>query len=167
MINVVGKTLDVAKKALEDLKLKVEVEYSEDTTKPNGQVLGQNTVSGTVVDEGSTIVLTVNQIAQIKSGTVNINLKQIAKEQGYIVEEVKDEDGKVTDKVSKVKVVVKVTSDGAENTVYSREILASEEKVSVKVSGKGTIKIEVNIDDLYRVEQLDLNKENPTVTISE
>ena len=163
---VVGKQLETAQTTLTELKLKVEIEYQEDTTKPNGQVLAQNIVSGTVVDEGSTIILTVNQIAEIKSGTVNINLKKIAKEQGYIVEETEDEEGNVVE-VDKIKVKVVVTSEGTANNVYSRDLLASEEKVSVKVSGKGTIKIEVHIDDLYRVDQLDLNSEKPTITFDE
>ena len=37
--SVVGKQLEEAQKALTDLKIKIEVEYGEDTTKPNGQVL--------------------------------------------------------------------------------------------------------------------------------
>lgn len=166
--SVLGKQLDVAQKTLTDLKLKVELEYSEDTTKPNGQVLAQNIVSGTVVDEGSTIVLTINQIAQIKSGTVNIKLKSIAEKLGYTVKEEKDEDGTVTDEISKVKVRVVVTSEEKANNAYGgekgTEMLASKESLTVNVSGKGTIKIELYIDDNYMVKQLDLNTEKPTVT---
>lgn len=165
--HVVGKDFDTAQTTLTDLKLKVEVEYTEDTTKPNGRVLAQNIVSGTVVDEGSTIVLTVNQIAEIKSGTVNIKLKEIAKNEGYIVEEKKDKDGNVIEKVEKVKVEVKVTSEGKTNVVYSKEVLASTENIKIgedKIRGKGTIQIELYIDGMYRVEQLNLNAEKPTVT---
>jgi len=165
--HVVGKDFEAAQTTLTDLKLKVEVEYTEDTTKPNGRVLAQNIVSGTVVDEGSTIVLTVNQIAEIKSGTVNIKLKEIAKNEGYIVEEKKDKDGNVIEKVEKVKVEVKVTSEGKTNVVYSKEHLASTENITIgedKIRGKGTIQIELYIDGMYRVEQLNLNAEKPTVT---
>ena len=83
---VTGKTLEVAQTTLTDLNLKVEIEYSEDTTKSNNQVLAQNITSGTVVDEGSTIILTINQIAEIKTAKVNIKVKEIAKRYGYIVE---------------------------------------------------------------------------------
>ena len=166
--SVVGKTLEIAQTTLTDLKLKVEVEYSENTSKPNGQVLGQNITSGTVVDEGSTIVLTINQIAEIKNGTVTIKVKDLAEKLGYIVKEEKDEDGKITEKVSKVKVRVVVTSEGEANTAYGgekgKEMLASTEKITVNVSGKGTIKIELYIDDNYMVKQLDLNTEKPAVT---
>lgn len=166
--SVVGKQLEAAQKTLTDLNLKVEVEYGEDTTKPNGQVLSQNVVSGTVVDEESTIVLTVNQIAEIKSGIVNIKLKTIAEKLGYVVKEEKDDDGKVTEEISKVKVRVVVTSEGKTNTAYGgekgTEMLANKENLSINVSGKGTIKVELYIDDNYTVKQLDLNAEKPTVT---
>ncbi len=166
--SVVGKQLEAAQKTLADLNLKVEVEYGEDTTKPNGQVLAQNIVSGTVLDEGSTIVITVNQIAEIKSGTVNINLKTIAERLGYVVKEEKDEDGNITAEISKVKVRVVVTSEGKANNAYGgekgTEMLANRETLTVNVSGKGTITIELYIDDNYMVKQLDLNTENPSVT---
>ena len=163
--SVVGKQLEDAQKTLIDLKLKVEVEYGEDTTKPNGQVLKQNITSGSVLDEESTVVLTVNQIAQIKSGKVEIKLKEVAKGLGYIVEEEKDEDGEVVEKVSKVKVRVVVTSEGESKNVYGgekgTELSADKESITVNVSGKGTIEIALYIDENYRVQQLDLNKENP------
>ena len=166
--SVTGKQLDVARTTLTDLKLKVEVEYGEDTTKPNNQVLAQNVVSGTVLDEGSTIVLTVNQIAEIKTGTVNIKIKDIAERLGYIVEEEKDEEGNITEEISKVKVRVVVKSEGTLNTVYGgekgTEMSASKENFTVNVSGKGTIEIQLYIDDNYMVKQLNLNTENPTVT---
>jgi serine/threonine-protein kinase len=161
--SVQGKQLEDARKILTDLKLKVEVEYGEDTTKPNGQVLSQNVVSGTVLDEESTIVLTVNQIAEIKSGTVNIKLKEIAEKLGYVVEEQKDEEGNTTEKVSKIEVEVKVTSEGTTNPVYNKKVSASSENIAVTVQGKGTIKIELYIDGVYRVQQLDLNTEKPAV----
>ena len=164
----IGKTLEAAQTTLTDYKLKFEIEYSENTSKPNGQVLGQNITSGTVVDEGSTIVLTVNQISEIKNGTVTVKVKELAEKLGYIVEEEKDEEGNVTEEVSKVKVRVEVTSEGETKPAYGgvngKEMLASTEKITVNVSGKGTIKIELYIDDNYMVKQLDLNTEKPAVT---
>ena len=162
--SVVGKQLEVAQTTLTDLKLKVEVEYSEDTTKPNGQVLSQNIVSGTVLDEESTIVLTVNQIAEIKSGTVNIKLKEIAEKLGYVVEVEKNEEEEVIEEISKIEVEVKVTSEGTTNTVYNKKVSASTENISVTVQGKGTIEIALYLDGVYRVKQLDLNSAEPVVT---
>ena len=166
--STVGKTLQTAQSTLTGLGLVVDVEYGEDTTKPNGQVLSQNVTSGTVLDEGSTIVLTVNQIAQIKSGTVNIKLKSIAEKLGYVVEEEKNEEGKVIEKVSKVKVKVVVTSEGEDNIAYGgekgTELSANKENLTVNVSGKGTITIKLYVDDNYSAKQLDLNAEKPSVT---
>ena len=177
---VTGKALDIAQKTLTDLKLKVEIEYSEDTTKPNNQVLAQNITSGTVVDEGSTIILTINQIAELKTATVNIKVKEIAKRYGYIVElkeEEKSENDKteneqstenskkeettVKEEISKVNVKVVVTSEGeAKNALAGKEVLANTENLTVNVSGKGTIKVEVYIDDNYMVQQVNLNETN-------
>ena len=182
---VTGKTLEVAQTTLADLKLKVEIEYSEDTTKPNNQVLAQNITSGTVVDEGSTIVLTINQIAELKTATVNIKVKEIAKRYGYIVElkeeeksendkteneqateNGKKEETKAKEEISKVKVKVVVTSEGeAKNALAGKEVLANTENLTVNVSGKGTIKVEVYIDDNYMVQQVNLNETN-TITFN-
>ncbi len=163
--SVLGKTLDVAKVSLEGLQ--VEVEYGEDTTKNNGVVLSQNITSGTVVDEGTTIVLTINQIVEIKTGTVNIKIKQLAKQLGYNTEDKKGEDGE-TIKADDVKVRVVVTSEGKSNNAYGGDngttLSSSRENLSVNVSGKGTIKIEVYIDSNYMAKQLDLNSDNPTIT---
>ena len=162
--SVLGKQLEDAQKILTDLKLKVEIEYGEDTTKPNGQILSQNVVSGTVLDEGSTVVITVNQIAKIKSGTVNIKLKEIAEKLGYVVEEEKDEEENIVEEVSKIEVELKVTSEGTTNTVYNKKVSANNENISVTVQGKGTIRIELYIDGVYRLQQLDLNTEKPVAT---
>lgn len=61
MINVVGKKEADAKKKLEDLKLKVTIEYKEDKKENNGVVLKQSIAMGTAVDEGTTITITVNK----------------------------------------------------------------------------------------------------------
>jgi len=164
--SVFRKPLEEAKKILEGLN--VQVEYTEDTSEADGIVLSQNITSGTVLDEGSTIVLTVNQIAKIKSGIVNIKLKDIAERLGYTVEEKENEEGIVIEEISKVKVRVVVTSEGKANNAYGgekgTELSASRENLSVNVSGKGTITIELYIDDNYSVKQLNLNAENPTIT---
>ena len=57
--------------------LKVNTEYDEDTSKENGIVLKQSTTSGTVVDEGTTITITVNRVAESKDVTLTIDVKKI------------------------------------------------------------------------------------------
>ena len=70
--SVLQKDVETAKKSLEEKGLVVEIEYTEDKTKDNGVVLNQSIKSGETVDEGSTITLTVNKIAETKTGTVTI-----------------------------------------------------------------------------------------------
>lgn len=67
---VVGKTVTEAKKALEDLKLKVEIEYGEDEAKLNGTVLAQSYPQNSVLKEGDLIKLTVNRRIINKTVTV-------------------------------------------------------------------------------------------------
>ena len=158
--NVVGKEESVAKKELEGAKLKVEVVYEEDTTKTNGTVLKQSIGVGEVVEEGTTIVLTVNKIAEIKQGTVNINLKSIL---GYskptvVANEIEEE-------IPESKVTVKVTSAGVEDTVYDSSHTNDTSKITVQVKGIGTITVKVFIDGALgtRTQTLDLNSSNPVL----
>lgn len=76
MINVVGKTLEEAKKAIEAKGLKVETKYSEDKKKKNGIVLSQSVKEKEKVDKGSTITLTVNKLKETgndKENTITNN----------------------------------------------------------------------------------------------
>ena len=121
----------------------------------------------------------------MKTATVNIKVKEIAKRYGYIVElkeeeksendktdneqateNGKKEETKAKEEISKVKVKVVVTSEGeAKNALAGKEVLANTENLTVNVSGKGTIKVEVYIDDNYMVQQVNLNETN-TVTFN-
>ena len=62
MINVVGKTLDDAKKEIEKIGLKVEIKYSEDKNKKDGIVLAQSVKEKEKVEKGKTITLTINKL---------------------------------------------------------------------------------------------------------
>lgn len=59
--NVIGESSASAKSKLEGLKLKVEIKYDSDSSKEDGIVLKQSIKSGTTVDEGSKIIITVNK----------------------------------------------------------------------------------------------------------
>ena len=76
-MQVLYKDEETAKQTLQDLGLTVNVEYGEDKTRGNGVVLKQSIESGKTVDEGSTITITVNKLAELKTGTVTINVKSI------------------------------------------------------------------------------------------
>ena len=80
MINVVGKTLDEAKKLIEAKGLKVEIKYSENKKKKDNIVLEQSVKEKEKIEKGKTITLTVNKIEKqnpiindINSNEVNTN----------------------------------------------------------------------------------------------
>lgn len=77
MIDVTGKSEADAKKALKDMGLVVNVGYSEDSSKNNGVVLKQALDVGKVVDEGTTVTITVNKRAETKNVTVKVDVKSI------------------------------------------------------------------------------------------
>ena len=152
--NVVGKKESDAKKELEDAKLKVEIVYDEDTTKTDGTVLKQSIGVGEVVEEGTTITLTVNKIAQIKKGTVNINLKSLlnySKPSGSTNEIVE---------VPKAKVEILV----GEDVVYRENHTKDTTKITATIEGKGTVTVKVKVDDVVKgTKTIDLNSSNPVL----
>ena len=158
---VVGKQEAESKKALEAAGLTVgTVKYESDTTKPNGEVLKQGIDADKKVDEKTAVSLTVNKLAEIKSGTVNINLKSLT---GY--KKLTDSDGKEVPAES-VEVVVKVTSNGIEDTVYKKSHKKDTEKITVPVEGVGTITVKIFLDGVRNTQkQLDLNSSNPVLNI--
>ena len=149
MPSLVNKTEEVASKELTDAGLKVEVVYEEDTTKTNGVVLKQSVDVGKVVDEGTTVVITVNQIVETKSANIYVNVKSLT---GGYTENVNAE---LSDNDKKVQ--LKVTS--GEDTIFNEKVDKNETKVSTRqATGKGIITVKVFIDDVRVAEkQIDLN----------
>ena len=157
---VIGKTEEAAKKELIDAKLKVDVVYEEDTTKDTGTVLKQSIEVGKSVDVDTTVTITVNKIAEVKSGTVTVNVKSITNYKPQT-----DEEGnEITPKDVKLKVTV--TSQGTTETAYNQDVSPKNEAVAVKISGKGTVTIKVYIDGVLggREYQLNLNS-STTLTV--
>ena len=153
--SVIGKTEENAKSELTSAKLKVQVVYEEDKTQTNGTVLKQSIDVGKVVDADTTVTITVNKISELKSGTVNIRLKNLV---GY--KEEKDEDGNVkTPKDVQVKVLVN------DEEQYNQTHPENTEKITVTIKGKGTVDVKVKIGTTtYDQTQLNLNDSNPVWT---
>lgn len=144
MIDVTGKTETDAKKALEDLKLVVNVGYSEDSSKDNGVVLKQTVEVGKVVDEGTTVTITVNKLAETKTVPITVNVKSLL--DGNIYETPTNEE-ETNKKVKNVKLEVKVGND----TIYSQTVKASETSISVgNAKGTGTTTVKVYIDGVLK-----------------
>ena len=152
---VIGKTEAEARKEIENAKLKVkQVVYQEDKTKDDGKVLKQDKEAGSTLDEGTDVVLTVNKIEQIKTGTVKINLKSITG--GY-----KEPAGNTVSEESKdVEVEVKVGEDSVYKGTKSKN-----DNFNVEVSGIGTITVKVYIDGVLgnRQKQFNLNSEKQII----
>ena len=149
MENVVGQKEADAKKTLTDLGFEVKVEYSEDTSKDNGVVLEQSISSGTSVDDGSEVTLTVNKIVATKSIDVVINLKKIT---GGYTEPVQDPNSiepPTTTESPTVNVEVNYKINGeVVKTEYSSNISKNEEAyrtANSSISGKEgeTVNIEL------------------------
>ncbi len=160
--SVIGSSIDSATSTLTEQGLKVEVVYDEDTTKDDGTVLKQSIDVGKTVDEGTKITLTVNKLAQMVTGTVNVNVKSLLG--GKIeYEESNDENEIETEKkVKKVSVKIMIDND----TVYKESVDPTTTNISQTITGKGTVNIKVYIDDVLKKSGT-LNLNNETVYTAE
>ena len=136
VVSVIGQDEETAKQTLQGLGLVVEkVNYSKDKTQTNGVVLEQSISSGTTVDEGSKITLTVNKYDEDKDCTVNVNVASIT---GYTKKT--DEDGK---EVEAEKVTVSVYVDDKEYNTKSTQMDNKEYSATIKAAGTVNIKVVV------------------------
>lgn len=145
VVSVIGQNEANAKTTLTGLGLKVNVAYEEDTSKSNGVVLKQSLEGGKTVDEGTTITITVNKIAEMKEVSVSVNVKSLLG--GNIYEENSNTTNSSSDKkVKKVNLKVVVGND----TIYSSKVSASETSIKATTKGTGTKEIKVYIDDVLK-----------------
>ena len=158
---VIGKTEEEARKMIEDAGLTIEtVRYETDTTKPNGQVLKQSIDADKVVDEKTPVTLTVNKLEEIKTGTLNINLKSLLRYQ----KEYDDEGEEIP--AESVEVEVRVKSNGSEDTVYKKSHKEDTEKITVQIEGVGTVTVKIFVDDVReKQEQMDLSSGSAVLNI--
>lgn len=146
MIDVTGKKEADAKAAIEGLGLVANIGYSEDNSKDNGIVLKQSIEVGKVVDEGTTVTITVNKLAEIKSFPIKVNVRSLL--DGKITETIKDENGEKIEQVKEVKLRVEI--DGKDN-IFNEKVKASETSVSVgSPKGTGTVRVKVFIDEVLK-----------------
>ena len=139
MTSVIGKEEATAKSELEDLGLKVTVAYEENTSKDNGIVLKQSIDTGTTIDEGTTVTITVNKLEETKSATVTINVKSITG--GYKETSSSEEEENSTDK----------------NSTSTQE--------TDNIAKTVDIKVQVNDVDVYTDSNVDKNTTSKTATI--
>ena len=159
--SLVNKTEEVASKELTDAGLKVEIVYEENTDKTNGIVLKQSVDVGKVVDEGTTVVLTVNQIIETKSANIYVNVKSYTG--GYT------ENANVEVNNQNKKVRLKVTA--GEEIIFNEDVDKNSTKVEVgKAEGKVRTEVKVyigeNIDTLALKDRVEIDFSNAEYTLS-
>ncbi len=156
--NVIGKTEDEAKKMITDAKLVANVRYEEDTTKSNGVVLKQDKDANSKLDEGSTLTITVNKLPEIKNATVTVNVKSLT---GYSeTTNIENSTNVVSTEPKDVNVKVIIVSQG-NSKEYEKRTKENNKNLSFDVSGVGTVKVSVKINDAIVVDEQywDLNVE--------
>ncbi len=139
VISVIGQDEATAKSNLENLGLKVNVTY-QDATSDNGKVAKQSIDANKVVDEGTTITLTVNKVAETKEVTVNVNVANLVK--SYFAEQSGEDEEGTTNKNVNVKVnnetrTVSNTTQNCEITLSGKEGQSLEIKVSITDPNNG------------------------------
>ena len=161
VVSVIGKTEEEAKKALEDLGVKVTVAYEEDSSKDNGVVLKQSIDAGKEVEQGSSITITVNKLTEMKYATLTVNVKSLLDGK---VEYEDSQDKNETNTERKVKDVDLKIMVG-EDSVFKEKVDPTTTNLMQPISGKGTVTVKVYINDVLKSKK-DINLNNTTsVTI--
>ena len=133
--NVLGKTLEDAKKLLNGLT--VNVKYSQDKTKSNGVVLSQSYPENQQLKEGELIDITVNRVEKTK--TVTLDLIELTSD--------------VTSDIVTIKVTASVDK-GATNTVYEKAIsIDATTPPSFTINGYETADIKVYVNGTLKKEE--------------
>lgn len=131
-----NKTEEDAKKELEDLKLKVNVEYENtDDSRLNGKVIRQTTEAGSAVEEGSTVTIIVGAFEDVKECIVNVDVSKITN-----YETKKDDQGNEIP-AENVKVTIYVNDSEYDTSTTKRD----NTNYSKTISAKGTVTIKVVI----------------------
>ena len=126
--NVISMSEAEATKTLQNLKFKVSVTYSPDSSRTNGIVLVQSKKQNEEAEEGTLIELTVNRLE--KSKDVSIDVKD------YINE--------ATETSATLKVVAKV--EGVTNTIHNSTVQSPFAPVTVTVNGFTTANISIYVN---------------------
>ena len=138
VISVIGQDEATAKSNLESLGLKVNVTYQEATSN-NGKVTAQSIDANKVVDEGTTITITVNQVAEDKTVSATIDVKKIT---GGYEENSEGEDGNNVAKTVNIEIKV------GDNTVYTdSNVDKNTTSKSANISGRGSVRVTLTITD--------------------
>ena len=144
--DVIGKTQDEAKKALEEQGFTVISTTSEDSSKATGMVLKQSLTAGEKVEKGSSITITVNSYEEAKTMTVNINVKSITG--GYTKNTENAENTNSTTETTTTAKTVNITLTSGNTTLYQDSgVDKNTTDKSTTISGKGAMDLTLTITD--------------------
>ncbi len=150
-----GKTEEEAKKAISDAKLKWKsTSKTSDSSKTNKVVVSQSITPNSMVDKDTEITITVNEFEEIKSGTININVKSLT---GY--KTLYDEEGN-EEPVKTVSLRVEVNGEQVDSRIVNEDSTSE----SIRIDAKGTVTVKVYIDDNKKAER-SFNLNDGTLTI--
>ena len=158
VISVIGQDEATAKSNLESLGLKVNVTYQEATSN-NGKVTAQSIDANKVVDEGTTITITVNQVAETKTIKVSIDVKKITG--GYTASE--DEENTESKTVNITVNNERRTGIDKNNSNYSDVTLSGKEGETVTITVTIT---DPNEGEIYRSSKDVVYGDQDTVTFN-
>ena len=145
MVSVIGETEANARSKITGLGLTVNVVYEEDTSKDNGVVLKQSVNSGTTVNEGTSVTITVNKIAETKTVTATIDIKAIT---GGYTESTEEEGNNTTNNTTTQSKTVNIVITVGGTTVYSdSNVDKNTTNKQATISGKGTTNVVLTITD--------------------
>ena len=135
--DLIGKTEADAKSAIKSAGLKLKTTATtEDTTKDDGVVVKQSLEAGSEVDKDSSITITINKLPTNKKSIIVINIQSL----------LEGSDIKETEKVK-----VKITVNGTDYNVGT--YTAATSSATKEISGTGTAKIQVKINDTVYAEK--------------
>ncbi|MDR0978691.1 MAG: PASTA domain-containing protein, partial [Lachnospiraceae bacterium] len=141
-----GLTEEDAKKKITEAKLKYKATLTiSDSSKPNGKIVDQTIVAGSVVSKGTEIVITLNQFNEIKEGTLAINVKSLLS----YTPKIDEVTGKVIEEKTTLKVLVG-KGDSSDDVVFNEDVSKSQTNQSVSISGTGTVTVRIYIDDILK-----------------
>jgi len=150
-----GKTESEAKTAIENAKLKWKsTDKISDSSKPNGVVVNQSISSGSMVDKDTEITITVNEFDEVKTATINVNVKSL---RNYVPEYETDEEGNETETLINPPETVTLKITVGNDTVYENSVSENNEKISQSISGKGMTEVKVFINEVLQKQNLQFN----------
>ena len=143
--DVLGNSEEDAKKSLEAQGFVVITTTAEDSSKATGVVLKQSIDAGKSVEKGTKITITVNSYEELKSITVNMNIKDITGGYENNSEASSESEESSTSNVSKT---VSITLKAGNDTVYSDSgVDKNKSNISTSIKGKGTEKLTLTLTD--------------------